>query len=147
MNQAEQIPLSFDPLSTQPYDEPLGPQTAIMALADQLDYVDPRLFGQDMIHYQAELEQAAARRVWLERADGAFRTKDYATAIFLLKQALDDIEHAHYYDSSLSDLIRDTIDLCRNATCQRGRVAIAEVITLQPAVMIATTIEMPPIAS
>lgn len=150
MNSAEQIALPFDQPNTQPYSlarESFGPQTAIMALADQLDYVNPDLFGQDTVHYQAELEQAATRRVWLEQADEAFRARDYSGAISLLKRAFEDIEHAHYYDDFLSDAILDTIDLCRNVACRRSRAVVAEVIKLQPAPSVADTVEAPPIAS
>lgn len=156
MSEAEQLFLPFDTqdITTNASENNVdGPQTAIMALADQLDFVDPSLFGAgtgyfDETHYIAEIEQAQKRRVWLEQADVWFRSKDYASAISLLKDALADIEHAHYYSEALQDVLRDIIEQCRALPTKHaiGHVSVAQVVAF-PTDVEPASVSIHPIAS
>lgn len=115
-------------------NDAFGPQTAIMALADELSYVDPELFkwGESDIHYLSELEYAAKHLAWLTEADELFRDEKYAECARLLGRVAEDIEHAgRYYPETALDAVKGIIRSCYKPSHHaRGKIAVANVIAL-----------------
>ena len=119
MSAAEQFSLPFEmPISSIPEADAIYPQTAILAIADQLEYVDRDKFGADQLHYEGEFRFVAMHREWLNEADRLFRDRSYHACRGLLKLVLDDIALAGCYSPDVPDAIREVIETCY-ALCTR----------------------------
>ena len=113
MSAAEQSPLPFEmPTSSIPEGDAIYPQTAILAIADQLEYVDRNKFGMDQLHYEGEFRFVAMHREWLTEADRLFRERSYCACRGLLKLVLDDITLAGCYSPDVPPAITEVIEAC-----------------------------------
>lgn len=113
MSAAEQFPLPFEmPISSIPETDAIYPQTAILAIADQLEYVDREKFGADQLHYEGEFRFVAMLREWLTEADRLFRERSYSACRNLLKLVLDDIALAGCYSPDVPPAITEAIETC-----------------------------------
>ncbi len=113
MSAAEQFPLPFEmPTSSIPETDVIYPQTAILAIAEQLEYVDRDKFGTDQLHYEGEFRFVAMHREWLTEADRLFRERSYHACRGLLKLVFDDIALAGCYSPDVPSAITEVIETC-----------------------------------
>jgi len=133
MSESEQLILPFDELDIGSVTESDAPTTAIMALASDLDTVDPTRFGTDIWHYEAEVEQTARRHEWLVQADQAFQNTNYSECSRMLRYILEDIDHSGIPHESAVIAINEIVGDCIRLAREKGRAAVAQVIRIPEA--------------
>lgn len=129
MSAAEQLHLPFDEIDMKlnaSERDAHEHQTAIMGLAEKLDYINPAIYiGEAKV---TEAYHASLRHSWLVEADKYFNQGDYITSLYWLKQVYDNVKHS-LDQTHLTD-IETLKEECYRHMKSRGKSAVASTVEL-----------------